>query len=274
MPSDHAIEIYHRFRIDPRVIHLTTVAGEPGAIELTGRLLWEPDDIDAAPASEQSRREALDRCLAELDKYTPWHFGRRRMDDPGVTSDVSPDLCLQLMRSPAFQSAPVGVPRNSPIYAASYYEFVKRCFVFTDAGPTFLDKTQRSDISTSHNLEPDDPRNTPPATQVYYGVWQQTPEQPFYISQTRYVVPVIGVVSRDGRYLLAQASETPRFMAQAWIDCLHNYAVWLPENAPALKRRWKRKVYAMENDPDALLERVAADFPRAMQLKDLRIPNR
>jgi len=42
---------------------------------------------------------------------------------------------------------------------------------------------------------------------------------------------------------------------------------WLPVDAPAHERTWRMKVYAMENDPRALLERVFEDFPAAAGLK-------
>ena len=77
----------------------------------------------------------------------------------------------------------------------------------------------------------------------------------------------MGVVSTDGKYIVAVASDSPRFMLQAWIDCVHDYARFLPADAPLAKRTWRRKFYAMENDPDALLARVARDFPEAMKLK-------
>jgi len=54
-------------------------------------------------------------------------------------------------------------------------------------------------------------------------------------------------------------------MAQAWHDCLHNNPPWMPADAPPAKRTWRLKVYAMENNPDALLQRVVKDFPAAVR---------
>lgn len=270
--GENKLEIRQRFREEPHVVHLTTLIAEPGAVEWIGQLELDQARIEAGLVDEQATEEMFATCMDILDKYTPWHFGKRKMDDPGITHDVSPDLCLQVKRSPAFQSAPEQVPRFSTIYAASYYEYVKRCFIFTEAGRVFLDQTHRATISTSHQLDPGDPRDNPPATQVYYGVWQRQSDQPFYLSRTRYVAPVIGVVSTDGNYLIAQAGDSPRFMVQAWIDCIHHYATWGPEDVPLSQRSWRRKIYAMENDPEALLERVTRDFPDAMKLRENRVP--
>ena len=46
----------------------------------------------------------------------------------------------------------------------------------------------------------------------------------------------------------------------------------LPRDAPPAERRWRVKVYVMPNDPEALLARVAEDFPSATELKDKRVP--
>jgi hypothetical protein len=52
-------------------------------------------------------------------------------------------------------------------------------------------------------------------------------------------------------------------MCQAWHDCLHNNPQWQPADAPPGRRIWRLKIYALENNPDALLARVDKDFPRA-----------
>ena len=80
-------------------------------------------------------------------------------------------------------------------------------------------------------------------------------------------MPVIGAVSRDGKYLAALANDSATVMAQAWHDCMHNNPQWLPADALPSRRVWRLKVYAMENRPDALLKRVARDFPGAMRYK-------
>ena len=37
-------------------------------------------------------------------------------------------------------------------------------------------------------------------------------------------------------------------------------------------RRWRMTLYIMPNDPEALLERVAKDFPNTVKLKEKRVP--
>jgi len=100
---------------------------------------------------------------------------------------------------------------------------------------------------------------------MYVGEWQEVPETPptswASYSKDRYVTTVIGAVSRDGRYLAALANDTATGMAQAWHDCMHNNAQWAPASAPVEERTWHVKVYVMENNPRALLERAARDFP-------------
>jgi hypothetical protein len=80
-------------------------------------------------------------------------------------------------------------------------------------------------------------------------------------SPDRYVTPIIGTVSRDGKHLAALANGSASNMAQAWHDCLHNNPPWLPADAPPERQVWRLKVYVMENRPEALLARSAKDFP-------------
>ena len=263
--GEHQLEFRHQFRKHPGVIHVTTVTAEPGAIEIRGRL-----EADEKKLGDGILAQAADASLGimhrAIEGYSPW-VGERVPGNP----DLAPDICYQLMRAPAFQSMPPEIPRWSaaPSYVKAYWEFVKRTFIFTDEGLTFLHKTDRTEIASKHDLPQDDPRNRPPLAQGHFGVWQDVPKST-YCSPTRYVYPVMGVVSIDGKHLVAVASESPWYMFQAWIDCVHDYARFLPADAPVAERTWRRKFYAMENNPDALLARVARDFPKAMKLKDRR----
>jgi hypothetical protein len=175
----------------------------------------------------------------------------------GTLPDQPPfvNLCWQLRRAPNFASQPDPYP-----------EFVKRCFIFTDKGRTFLDQTTRRKIPVR---PADDRYNNPPWVQMYVGAWQPVPQAGptswADYSPDRYVATVIGTVSRDGKYLAALANDSATVMAQAWHDCLHNNPPWLPPAAPPAERVWRLKVYAMENDPDALLQRVVKDFPAAVR---------
>jgi len=173
----------------------------------------------------------------------------------GVLPDnpPAPNLCWQVRHAPGFASAPDPFP-----------EFVKRCFIFTPRGRTFLDRTIRRRIPCR---PPEDECNNPPWVQMYVGVWQEVlqaePTDWADCSPDRYTTPITGVVSRDGKHLAALANGSANLMAQAWHDCLHNNPPWLPADAPVADRRWRVKVYALDNDPEKLLERVVADFPTA-----------
>ena len=163
----------------------------------------------------------------------------------------APNMCWQLKPANTFASSPDPYP-----------DFVKRCFIFTDKGRTFLDKTERSLIPCRPAT---DKENNPPWVQMYVGNWQEVPEAPATswagYSSDRYAVSIIGAVSRDAKYLAALANDSANGMAQAWHDCMHNNAQWLPADVPPAEREWRVTMYVMENDPEALLERAAQDFP-------------
>lgn len=163
------------------------------------------------------------------------------------------NLCWQLRRAPSFASKPEPYP-----------EFVKRCFIFTPKGMTFLNNTVRKNIPCR---PPDHQYNNPPWVQMYVGTWQKIPEvgpQSWAdYSTDRYITTVIGAVSRDKKYLTAIANDSATAMCQAWHDCMHNNPQWLPINAPIMEQRWRLKIYAMDNDAKGLLERVGKDFPNS-----------
>jgi hypothetical protein len=169
----------------------------------------------------------------------------------------APNLCWQVRRAPAFASKPEPYP-----------EFIKRCFIFTSQGRTFLHETTRRRIPVR---QPEHRYNNPPWVQMYVGVWQELPVAGTNswadYSPDRYSTRVIGVVSRDGKYLAALANDSAMTMCQAWHDCLHNNPQWMPASAPPGERTWRLKIYALENQPEALLERVTRDFPEAKPVK-------
>jgi len=209
----------HCVREDPRVLVVTQVLPEPGAVEFRAHLEMDPEK---APT--------------------------------GALPDIQPfvNLCWQLVRAPSFASAPDPYP-----------EFIKRCFIFTEKGLTFLDKTTRRKIPVR---PPEHAYNNPPWVQMYVGVWQEVPKAGpdswADYSPDRYTYRIIGAVSRDGKYLAALANDTAALMAQAWHDCMHNNATWSPVHCPPERRIWRIKLYVMENSPQKLLRRVKRDFPR------------
>lgn len=161
------------------------------------------------------------------------------------------NLCWQVRHAPNFASKPDPYP-----------EFIKRCFIFTSKGRTFLNETKRNKIPVRSD---DDPYNNPPWVQMYVTAQKPLPQTPpnswAGYSPDQFIVPIIGVISRDGKYLSALANDSAPMMAQAWHDCLHNNPEWSPPDAPPLQRKWRLKVYAMPNDSDALLQQVQKDFP-------------
>ena len=167
------------------------------------------------------------------------------------------NMCFQLRAAEGFRSAPDPYP-----------DFVKRCFIFTDKGRTFLLDTHRR--PAVHRWLADHEYNNPPWVQMYVGTWRTAPGAQgkgwAEYSTDRYTVPVVGTVSRDGKYLTAIANGSADMLAQAWHDCLHNNPKWLPAGVPPEQQRWRVKVYVMENEPEALLERVRRDFPGAATL--------
>lgn len=189
------------------------------------------------------------------------------LEDPAsgerVDTGEYPNLnaCWQLRYAPSFASKP-----------GTYPDFIKRCFIFTDRGLTFLDQTTRFKIPT---FPADHIYNNPPWVQMYLPVWEPLrraePNSWADYSTDRYIYPIIGAVSRDGEYLAALATEESHLMCQAWHDCMHNNATWLP--APdGVGKIWRLNIYVLRNDPEELLRRVAADFPRAMELHRNRVP--
>jgi hypothetical protein len=160
------------------------------------------------------------------------------------------NVCWQLRGASAFRSAPEPYPK-----------FIERCFLFSEEGRTFLPDTVRHPIP----VQPlDHEYNNPPWVQMYAHVdagevRSGTTSWAAY-SDTRYTLPIIGAVSRDGKFLAALASGSLNVLSQAWHDCMHNNPDWLLDRQRG-KKSWRIKVYAITNDPDVLVSRFLGDFP-------------
>jgi hypothetical protein len=234
VPEDNQIVLTHRVRKYPWLIHVTTLTAAKGSLEAVGRI-------------------TVDKNAKVGDVKIP-------------DSLPTPNMCWCFQKSPNFVA---GGNANPPYgeQPKDYPHWIDRCFIFTENGQTFLDKTQRQ---KTDEMPSDDPRNNPVWTQHYVGVWQKINGEtlPANTSRTRYVIPVIGATSNDGRYLVALASDSPRYIAQAWHTCLHHVVNWEPADKPILERHWRMKLYAMQNEPIVLMTHLAGDFAEAMKLKD------
>jgi hypothetical protein len=229
-----------------------------GTLELRHRSRESPSVLLVSTVTPQPGAVEI-VARAEVDK---------ERDPQGKLPDKlpEPNLCFRVKRAEGcFSSYPYAFP-----------EFISRSFIFTEKGRTFLTDTVR----LKNVGEPaDDPRNNPPWIQVYDAAWVKAPNGPaaktwYNSSPDRFIAPVIGVVSRDRKYLTAIANDCPERnrMAQAWQECFHNNPVWLPKDAPPAERRWRLKIYIMPNDPEALLKRVGEDFPNALKLNEKQVP--
>ena len=240
LPGDHQLRLRHRLSDIPHLNVITTFTATPGAIECEARLALDPEMPGKAD---------------DLPDKLRW-----------------PNLCWALKRAPNF-----GIEDGTILYGWSkeqYYDWIGRCFIYTEGGPTFLNDTRRRKMQ---GVPDDDIQNSPPLfgwTQHYAGVWQDATRPPFppNTSLDRYEIPVIGAVSNDGKYLAAVASDWTQYAIQGGGMCLHHVPQWMPADAPLLERSWRVKMYVMENDPDLLLERAKKDFPDAEKRLEDRIP--
>jgi len=183
--------------------------------------------------------------------FTAWIEKSKCSKLPIPDKLIQPNMCWQLKRALGFSSAPDPYP-----------EFIKRCFILTEDGLTFLNETNRKEIPVR---ESSDPVNNPPWVQNYirndHPLPKPDPNLWAAYSDNKFSISVLGAVSRDNKYLAAIANNSSITMCQAWHDCMHNNAQWLPKNAPVDQKIWQVKIYAMENNPEALIKRVETDFP-------------
>jgi len=188
--------------------------------------------------------------------FTSW-IERKKNYQGSIPDDLLlPNICWQFKNAPAFASAPDPYP-----------DFIKRCFIFTNKGRTFLDQTDRKKIPVRKT---DEKVNNPPWVQMYLREDQPIPDYDpdrwAAYSDTKYTRSIIGVISRDQKYLAAIANNVSVTMCQAWHDCIHNNPIWLPANKPLEQCMWRLKLYAMTNDIDTLIHRVQNDFPQKDRL--------
>jgi hypothetical protein len=130
----------------------------------------------------------------------------------------------------------------------NYHE---RCFIFTGRGLTMLDQTRRAEEARYRG------------GQVYVPAEIALDEaNPRPISPDRPVNGLMGCISADNRRLLATAWDSSHELFQGVIVCLHNDP-HVGGLKPGETRRLRGKVYLLENDPAALLQRYRRDFGAA-----------
>jgi ankyrin repeat protein len=160
--------------------------------------------------------------------------------------------CCQFARSAAFRSK------------GNYVDdFVARCFVFLDAGMTLLKDTKRIPGTRPRT---DDKANYPkPWIQEYFPAWRKHPGQikgQRGYSPDRPVYPIIGAVSRDGKYLAAIAWPETASLGQVWHHCIHPRPVITESfDAKTGETCSRGKIYLMENNEEKLLRQFKEDFP-------------
>lgn len=223
-------ELRHRWLQHPHVIVVTELTPAAGEVELVARLELDMDEYPDASFP------------AELP---------------------SPNICFRLVRSvEQFGADP-----------KTYDDFIRRSFIYTEHGREFMLDISRNLLGTTPL---DDPRNSPPWIQIYRCAEfypDLIPARPhpgpsnYTPSFDKAVLPIIGTVSQDGRAITAMVSGGARSLTQAWRTCLHHSFTdeqrWRPASAPISERRMRVKFYVMENDSEAMLERISADFPKA-----------
>jgi len=147
-------------------------------------------------------------------------------------------------------------------------DFAARCFIYTVRGLTLLADTVRFVRADRRPMRAE--TNNPPWIQNYTPLRRRHQGNSIKwrgIGTDRPILPIIGVVSRDGRWL--QAWAWPRDnsrLGQVWHDCLHPTPGLRADFNPETGRIESHgKLYFMENDADALAEAYMADFgPQAL----------
>lgn len=127
-------------------------------------------------------------------------------------------------------------------------DYVGRCFIYTDRGLTWLDRTRRSEDA------------------IYRGGQVYVPEgidlndvNPRPLSPDKPVNGLIGCVSADDQWLLATAWDHTQELFQGVIVCIHNDPR-VGGLQPGETKQLRGKLYLMKNRPEELLNRYQRDF--------------
>ena len=179
------------------------------------------------------------------------------LDELKTVNLVGP--CMQFWHSPAFQR------RNSLL------DFAERCFLYTMRGPVGMLDTARGPMP---DYKPEAPENNPPWTQWYVPAGFPHPGSiwAFGASGDRPVYGLVGVVSKDGRWLSGIGCSRARNVGQGWHDCIHHVPGMQSYLDVQRARIVHRSVlYVMPNDKSRLLQSFRGDFPEADGSRLLRV---
>ena len=127
-------------------------------------------------------------------------------------------------------------------------EYIEKCFIFTERGPTMLDKARRTEKAIYEGGQVYVPRGI-----------DRDDVNPRPLSPDVPVNNLIGCVSEDGKWLLATAWDETQELFQGIITCIHA-DFRIGGLAPGETKRVRGVLYVMPNDIDALLKRYQAYF--------------
>jgi hypothetical protein len=157
--------------------------------------------------------------------------------------------CVQFWHSEAFQ-------RREKLT-----EFAGRCFVYTVRGPVGMLETARGRMQS---FPADAPENNPPCTQWYVPIDAPHPGDiwGFGASGDRPLYGIVGVSSRDGKWLAAIGCARTQTLGQGWHDCIHHVPsmqAYLDERAGRILHQ--TVLYVMPNNRRRLLASFQRDSP-------------
>ena len=157
--------------------------------------------------------------------------------------------CMQFWHSEAFERR------------ESLVDFAERCFIYTMRGPVGMLDTARGPMKS---YKADAPENNPPWTQWYVPVEFNHPGDiwAFGASGDRPLYGVVGVASKDDRWISGIGCEHAKNVGQGWHDCIHHVVQMQKYFDDGSSRILHRSViYVMANDKGRLLESFRQDFP-------------
>ena len=144
-----------------------------------------------------------------------------------------------------FQPACIRVDRFTGLNQADY---IRKSFLFTDAGFTLMDRTRRTEEALYRGGQVYVPEGIPPDD-----------ANPRPVSLDRPINVLVGCVSADGEWMLATAFDSTHELFQGVYVCLHADP-HVGGLAPGQTRQVRGKLYLTRNDPNALLKLYRRDF--------------